>query len=477
MSSQPLVASPTEDVAVPLCVDLDGTLVASDTLFESLLAVARTQPLALLKLPLWLRRGKAAVKHELAARALPAIELLPYRQALLTHLAAERARGRRLVLATGADARIAEAVAEHTHLFDEVLASDGRINLSGARKAAALATAFEHFDYIGDSTADRPVWRRARQALVVGSPRLARDVAGARAIAPRERSLRTVAKAIRVHQWVKNLLVFVPALAAHSLWRGAMLRATLLAFVGFCLCASAGYLLNDMLDLDADRRDPKKRHRPLASGALPIAAALPLVPALLAAGAWLGFVASPMVALLLCFHFVTTTWYSWSGKRVAILDVMVLAGLYTLRIFTGAAACHVPVSPWLLGVSLFMFTSLALVKRVSELGRLRARGGSSAPGRGYQIDDWTVMLMLGGASGYMTVVILALYVHSPDVTMLYRYPDRLWALCPLALFWVSRLWLLTSRGEVDADPVAFALKDRASRIIGVLGLAAAWAAS
>lgn len=466
-----------DDVGVPLCVNLDGTLVATDTLFESLLAAARARPSVLLSLPLWLWRGKAVLKDELAARALPAIASLPYRLELLAHIAAERVRGRRIVLATGADARIAAEVALHTRLFDEVLASDGRTNLTGDRKADALASRYPSFDYVGDSRADLPVWRLARQALVIGSPRIARNVPGARTLIAREHSWKTLARAVRVHQWVKNLLVLVPALAAHCLWRLPMLRASILAFIGFSLCASAGYLLNDMLDLDADRRDPKKCGRPLASGALAVSTAMPLVPLLLLLGLLVGLAASPTVALLLGVHFVATTWYSLRWKRVPILDVMVLAGLYTLRIFTGAAACHLTVSPWLLGVSLFTFTSLAMVKRVSELDRLRARGSTVTPGRGYRAEDSSVLLALGGASGYLTIVILALYIHSPEVTLFYRHPERLWALCPLAMFWMSRLWLLTARGEVDADPVAFALKDGGSRIIGVLGLAAAWAAT
>jgi 4-hydroxybenzoate polyprenyltransferase len=452
-----------EEATVPLCVDLDGTLVKTDTLLESLVALARRRPLALVRAPAWLWRGRAAFKQELAARALPGVETLPYREDLCAHLAAERARGRRLVLATAADRRIAEAVAAHTGLFSEVLASDGHTNLKGARKRAALEARFGRFDYVGDSAADIPVWRAARRALVVGSASA--------------RPLRTLARAIRVHQWVKNALVFLPALAAHALGRSSVLVAALLAFVGFSLCASAGYLLNDLLDLESDRRDPKKRHRPLAAGTLSIRAALVMIPTLLASGLAIGWRASPSVALLLGVHFVATTWYSLGLKRVAVLDVMVLAGLYTLRIFTGAAADHVPVSPWLLGVSMFMFMSLALVKRVSELERLHAAGAAVTPGRGYRVDDLTLTMILGGASGYMTVLILAQYIHSPDVTVLYAHPERLWLLCPLLLFWVSRLWLLTSRGEMDADPVAFALKDRCSQLIGLAGLAIAWAAS
>lgn len=479
--SPPSAALP-EPADVPLCVDLDGTLLATDTLYESLLALARTRPGELWRVPSWLLRGRAAFKRTLALRVLPDVALLPYRKELLEHLRLQRAHGRRIVLATGADELVARAVATHTGLFDEVLASDGRTNLSGARKSAALQARFGRFDYVGDSRADMAVWRHARRALVAGpSPRL---VAKARASAesvevfstPR-RPLRTLARAVRVHQWVKNLLVLVPILAAHRILERAVVVPTLLALVGFCLCASAGYLLNDMLDLEADRRDPHKRSRPLASGALSIATALALCPLLLVAGLAIGWSVAPVIAGLLLLHFFATSVYSLHWKRVLVLDVLVLAGLYTLRIFTGAAAGHVTVSPWLLAVSTFVFLSLAMVKRASELRRVRARGEPAAPGRSYQADDLDVVTMLGGASGYMTVLVLALYIHSPDVTALYSHPERLWALCPLLLYWVSRIWILTARGEISSDPVAFALKDRASHVIGAAALAVGWLAS
>jgi 4-hydroxybenzoate polyprenyltransferase/phosphoserine phosphatase len=469
-------------IDVPLCVDLDGTLVETDTLYESLLLLMRSQPLQLLRLPIWLWRGRATLKRELAIRALPDAQLLPYRQDLLSHLAGERERGRRLVLATGADELMARAVAQHTGLFSDVVASDGRNNVSGKQKVAELSQRFGSFDYAGDSRVDVPVWKRARRAIVVGaSGRLlgrARRSVPIQHVFPSGRNrLRTFAKAIRIHQWAKNLLVLVPAIAAHRLAERAVLLNMMLAFIAFSLCASAGYLLNDLLDIESDRRDPKKRLRPLASGAMSIPTALLSCPALLAAGLWLGWRMSTVVALLLLLHFVATTIYSLRWKRILVLDVMVLAALYTLRIFTGAAAVHVRVSPWLLGASTFMFLSLALVKRASELRRLRERGQRAAPGRSYQASDLDVLTMLGAASGYVTVLILALYIQSPDVTVLYRHPDRLWGMCLLLLYWFSRVWILTSRGEIDSDPVAFALKDRCSQVVGVLGAAVAYLAS
>jgi 4-hydroxybenzoate polyprenyltransferase/phosphoserine phosphatase len=475
----PQATDPVADV--PLCVDLDGTLVKTDTLYESLVALARKAPLQLLRVPLWLWRGRAALKRELALRALPDARLLPYRHELVAYLQAERERGRLLILATGADEGVARAVAAHLGLFAGVLGSDGKRNLSGRRKLAELR-AFGHFDYAGDSRVDLPLWRQARRAIVVGaSPRLVSRARGAaeveRVFAPVGERRRTLTRALRIHQWAKNVLIFVPLLAAHRLLDHSALARTALAFIAFCLSASAGYLLNDMLDLDADRRDLEKRHRPLASGAMSIRAALLWCPTLLGAGLLLGARQSRVVAALLLLHFVATTLYSLRWKRVLVLDVLVLAGLYTLRIFTGAAAAHVRVSPWLLGASMFMFLSLALVKRASELRRLNADGHAAAPGRGYQTRDLGIMTTLGGASGYLTVLVLALYIQSPDVTVLYPHPERLWGLSLLLLYWFSRIWILTSRGEIDSDPVAFALKDRCSHAVGLLGLAVAYLAS
>jgi 4-hydroxybenzoate polyprenyltransferase len=469
-------------VDVPLCVDLDGTLVSTDTLHESLLGLARKQPAQLLRAPLWLLGGKAHFKRELAARVLPDVEHLPYRKELLAHLAGERDRGRRLVLATGADERVARAIAAHLGLFSDVVASDGKNNLTAQKKLLRLVERFGSFDYAGDGSVDLPVWTRARQAIVVSQSRrlvtrVRRRVPVAQVFSDRGGGLKILARALRVHQWVKNLLVFVPALAAHSLTNFSVLAHAVLAFVAFSLCASAGYLLNDMIDLESDRRDPKKQHRPLAAGALSIPGALLMIPTLLATGLAIGRLASPLVAGLLLLHFATTVTYSLRWKQVAVLDVLTLAGLYTLRIFTGAAAEGVPVSPWLLALTMFTFLSLALVKRASELRRLRERGLPATLGRGYLTDDFPIVMALGAASGYLGVLILALYIHSPDVTVLYPHAARLWLLCPLLLYWFSRIWLLTHRGEVDADPVAFALKDRPGYVIGALGLAIAWLAS
>lgn len=466
---------PTVEVALdPICVDLDGTLLKTDVLYESFLLFVKRRSLEIARAPLWLLRGRAFLKQALAERVMPDVERLPYREDLLDHLRQERARGRSLVLATASDARVAMAVAKHLGLFDRVLASDGKTNLSGSRKLTRLTAHFDRFAYAGNSRADLPIWRHATEAIVAGaSSRLAlrvqRMVPVTRAFPDRPRPLKTFARAIRVHHWLKNVLVFVPLLAAHHIFDLPLLLRAIGAFIAFGLCASSSYLLNDLFDLESDRAHPVKRTRPLAGGDFSVRAALVCTPLLLASGLLLGATLSGLVARLLLLHFAVTLAYSYRFKQTAILDVVFLAGLYTLRIFTGAAAVAIPVSPWLLALSMFLFLSLAFVKRASELRTLGERDAVGAPGRGYFARDLQLVMNLGSTSGYMSVLVLALYIYSPEVTRLYHHPQWLWLLCPLLFYWVSRMWLLAQRGQVDADPLLSAVRDRTSYAVGVLG--------
>lgn len=466
-----------ELVEPPLVVDLDGTLVRTDTLLELLLALAGARPWRLLLVPVWLAAGgRAGLKRRLAEEAPLDVGLLPYDEELLALLRAERAAGRRLWLASGADAAVVRRVADHLGLFEGLLASDGRINLVRHRKAAALRRRFpEGFDYAGNGADDLPVWAAARTAVVVASRRsIARQARRSgnvgRELPPSRGRAWGLLRAVRPHQWAKNLLVLVPLLGAHRLgdW-GATLR-TLLAFVAFGLVASGVYVTNDLLDLRSDRRHARKRSRPFAAGTLPLGLGVALAPTLLAAG---GLVASRLpagfAATLACYC-VATLAYSLSAKRRPILDVITLAGLYTVRIFAGAEASGAPVSEWLASFSIFLFLSLALLKRTSEL----ARTAQALPGRAYGPDDRAPILAMGCASGYLSVLVLALYIRSEDVQILYASPNWLWALGGLLLYWISRMWLLAARGEVDDDPIVFSLKDAASWAVAALAVVAVW---
>lgn len=470
-------ARPAETL-LPLYVDLDGTLVATDLLHESALQLLKADPAALLRLPRWLAQGKAVLKREIASRVDLDIAHLPYRPEVLALIREARAQGRRVVLATAGDARYAQQVADVLGLFDGVLASDGTRNLSGEAKARAIA---EHaggpFAYAGDRTVDLPVWRRARQAVVVSaSDALAR---GAATMAPQVQRVRTqrpgprdVLHGIRLHQWLKNLLVGLPAVPLlHEAGGLALLAPLLLAMLCFGLMASAIYVLNDLLDLEADRRHPRKRLRPFASGRIPIPAALALSGALFGASLALSLAALPaaFTGWLLAYLALTSA-YSLRLKRRAMVDVCTLAGLYTLRIIAGAAALQVPLSLWILSFSMFLFLSLALAKRYVEIAQTTSADARSLGARGYLFSDQMLVLAAGLASGQTAVLVLSLYLNDPLVAQRYAQPQWLWLLGPMLLFWILRVWLKASRGNLHDDPVVFAARDRVS-----LGLAGAMA--
>ena len=449
---------------VPLCVDLDGTLVHTDLLHESTLALLRRNPLYLLMLPLWLLRGKAYLKHEIALRAQPDVALLPYDARVLDLL--REAGDRRRVLCSASDQRLVDAVAAHVGGFDLTLGSDGRTNLDGAVKAAALVAHFGErgFDYVGNAAPDLAVWSHAREAIVANAGsalvrRLRRDRAVARVLEPRPGIARAALHALRPHQWSKNLLVFVAAIAAHRIFDPPAQQATALAFVAFCLCASGAYVLNDLFDLDADRRHPRKRTRPFAAGRVPIAAGLVGAP-LLTLGAFAVALSLPrpfVFALLL--YAATTLAYSFALKRIVVVDVLVLAALYTLRIVAGAVAIPVEASAWFLSFAVCLFLGLALVKRYEEVRRVAASDETGVAGRGYLAAHLSAIGIAGIACSVIAVGVLGFYVDSTKSAALYARPHWLWLLLPLLAAWLARVWWLTRRGRMHDDPVVFALTD------------------
>ncbi|WP_018231318.1 UbiA family prenyltransferase [Thioalkalivibrio thiocyanodenitrificans] len=458
-----------------LAVDLDGTLVKTDTLVEAVLSLVRARPSALAGASAALTRGRAGFKAWIADQVLPDVDSLPLNTTLIQWLRTQRSANRTLLLVTAADRRIADAVAARIGLFDGVLATDNGRNLKGERKAAALVSRFGTggFDYAGDARTDIPVWRAARRAIVVGGPSLQKAAARVAEVAhviphdpPR---VPAVLRALRPHQWVKNLLVFVPLIAAHQLTHGPDLLSATLAFLIFGLAASSVYLLNDLLDLPADRRHPGKRGRPFASGDLPLVWGLLLAPILLCTAVILSLLFLPIsFILVLSGYLVLNAAYTLALKQVAIVDVILLAALYTIRIIAGAAAVAIPPSYWLLAFSAFIFLSLALCKRYTELLQLARRGELRAAGRGWTVDDLPLVRWLGISSGLACVLVLALYIHSTPALALYAVPEALWLICPLLIYWLIRLWLKTHRGEMHDDPVVFALKDRASVLSGAL---------
>jgi len=482
----------------PLCVDLDGTLVKTDTLVDSVLVLARQNPRAILSIPGWLLQGKAAFKQHVTAAVSLDVAALPYNQPLLEYLFEQHAAGRPIFLATAADRTLAGRIAQHHRIFEDVLASDGSHNLAGGNKLAAFRARFgDQFSYIGNARPDLPILSACIEPMVANpSGSLMSGLRAARVVPAHifrdsQSAFKAWLKAIRLHQWAKNTLIFLPFLLAHA-WKGPRALGTIagvvLAFFSFGLCASATYIVNDLLDIEADRRHHSKRRRPFAAGNLSAIAGVAVIALFLCASA-ASALALPIVAARLgaplnpphsfvawlILYAVTTTAYSLVLKRVVLVDVIVLAGLYTVRIFAGGAAGDVEVSKWLGGFSVFFFLSLAFVKRFAELESLRHRGLAPTNGRGYLLDDIEQLRAFGTSAAYASVFFLIVYISNLD-THLYRNPGRLWLLLPVLLLWVSQLWLLASRGELNEDPVVYAITDKRSLLLGVLVIAVVLAA-
>jgi 4-hydroxybenzoate polyprenyltransferase/phosphoserine phosphatase len=468
----------------PLAVDLDGTLIRTDLLVESVFALLKRNIFFVFCLPFWLLKGKAALKHEIAARVDIDVGLLPYHGEFLDYLKDEHANGRKLILATASNEKFAQAIALHLGIFDDVLASSATVNLSGRRKLEQLQDKLgkSGFDYAANALVDIPLLENAGEALLVNPER------GVKEAAERKRDITRIfddrtgsvlgryLKALRLQQWLKNLLVFIPLLMAHQISDPVMLGQALLAFFAFGLCASSVYLLNDLLDLPDDRLHPTKRHRPFAAGTISIVNGAMLVPALLIA-AFVLAVALPVEFIgVLAFYYLITLAYSVLLKRAALVDVLTLASLYTIRIIAGAAAVSVVLSFWLLAFSMFLFLSLALVKRFTELLMSEQQERANTFGRGYSAGDLETLAQFGSTSAYMAVLVLALYINSEEVRALYEHPEVIWLLCPLLLYMVTRIWLLARRGRLHEDPVVFVIRDRRSQWLAGVGAFLLWLA-
>lgn len=469
--------------AVPLYVDLDGTLTRSDMFVESIFALLMSNPLMVFLLPAWLVKGRAHFKREVARRVDLDMTHSPWSEDFLGFLATQRREGRRLVLITASDQKYADAVAAHLGIFDGVAGSDGATNLSGTRKLERILTECgeDAFDYAGNSSADLHIWPHAKNAYlvnplpgVVAKAEVSSNVA--RVFDPISNLFRVALKAARIHQWLKNLLLFLPLVFAHRIMEGQLFLQTATAFVAFGLCASGVYLMNDLFDLENDRKHPTKRYRPFASGDFPLDLAMALIPALLLASVALGLVLPWDFLVALAIYFATTLAYSLRLKQIVILDVLVLAALYTIRLLAGGAAAGVSVSYWLLVFSLFFFLSLGMLKRYTEVRGLDAVTDSVA-GRSYRVEDAEILNQLGTASGYLAVLVLALYINSDQVRIQYDRPEMIWFLCPLLLYWISRTWLLAHRGQMHEDPVLFAIRDRTSHLLIGLSLVILYLAS
>lgn len=465
--------------------DLDGSLIRNDSFVDAIVGLVVRQPLMAIRIAVWLLQGKATCKERVAALMTPVPEAHAYNPDVVALLNDARAADSRIVLATASHTSTAHSVAAHLGLFDAVLASDGSRNLKAHRKLEAVRAwcdenGVEEFTYIGDSHADLPLWQHAAAAVAV---RPAASVSRAlmkldkptQTLGVRPSRIPAILRAMRPHQWAKNLLVFVPMVLGQRFMADALLHAVI-AFACFSACASAVYLLNDILDLEADRAHPQKRLRPMASGALSSAEALIAAGGLIAVGLGAAWVFIPGCVWLLAGYLGANYVYSNWLKTRPLVDVIMLSAMYGVRLEIGGVATATPLSPWLLAFALFFFTSLAFAKRFVELQRLTAAGGRQITGRGYLAADLSMVATLGPAAGYVAILVLALYMNSPQMTAHYGDSRILWLLCPLMMYWITRVWLLANRGVLDDDPVVFAFKDRASLAVAavaavVVGLA------
>jgi 4-hydroxybenzoate polyprenyltransferase len=425
---------PISTLSLPLCVDLVGTVVRTDPAQECLLLLVRRNALYLLLAVIWLMKGRAELNAQVAARIRVNPASLPYNDALLDWLRSERYKGRRIWLCSNCDDRVSQAIAGHLGIFDQVVAA----NAAARMQAAPIP------------------WHE------FATPR---------------GTVRAALRAMRPHQWAKNVLLFIPLLAAHRANDAAMLGKTLLGFAAFCLCASAVYLCNDMLDIEADRQHTRKSKRPFAAGDLPLSAGFALVLALTLGTVFIAAFLPAAFQEVIAFYFALTLGYSLGLKKLVMIDTLTLAVLYTVRVIAGAAAVELPLSFWLLLFCAFAFLSLAFVKRYAELDAVHRRQGHEAVGRGYNVSDLPMVEGLGIAAGYMSVLVLALYINSPAISSLYRHPQLIWPLCGLMLYWISRVWMKAHRGRMHDDPVIFAMRDRVSLAVGLLAAAVVYAAT
>jgi 4-hydroxybenzoate polyprenyltransferase len=461
---------------MPLYVDLDHTLIQTD-LAQEMLIQAGKSPITLLKgARAYLRDGSAALKTVLAGSVPVSVERLPYNPAVLEHIRQARTAGRRVVVATAANETVAKAVADHLGLFDDVLASTATQNLKGSAKLTAIKDDCHNsgFEYLGDSRADLPIWQDAAACGFAHIPKGAEQFTTQATLLPKtERDQRrALLKAMRPHQWAKNALLFVPLIFAHLYGDASAVLRVMLAFLSFGLCASAVYLINDLLDVDADRAHPRKCQRPFAAGTLPPATGVGAALVLTVGAFALAACVSGAFLLVLLTYIVTTKAYSLWLKQFSTIDVVVLALLYSLRILAGAAAISVMPSPWLLTFSLFFFLSLAYMKRYIESAhlndRLQGQPPKNAPSqerlpiRNYYAGDLTTVQTFGIANGALSLLTLAEYVSSSTVQQRYLTPEILWLMLPVMIFWTYRAWMWANRDQIGDDPVAFALRDRIS---------------
>jgi 4-hydroxybenzoate polyprenyltransferase len=468
------MTSAVEPIGYPLIVDLDGTLLLTDTLWEAVLRLVVSKPLTAILIPIWMLRGKAYFKAKVANQQPWQPRRIPLNEPLVEYLQAQRAIGRTIILATAAHRSIAQVVASHLDIFSSVLATDSAVNLEGIHKLEAIVkTVGPQFSYAGNANADIPIWKKAQSAIVVSSStglvdRVSKLTRVEQHFVVQGGGWRGWMKAIRVHQWLKNLLVFVPLVTSLTFFQPDHVLHLIECFLAFCAVASGTYIANDLFDLDHDRAHASKRYRPLANGAIELSAAIAVSVVLVTSGLLVTAAINWSLSLILSAYLFLTLAYSLVLKRHVVADMTALAALYTLRIIAGAYAINVPLSQWLLTFSCLLFFGLAALKRCTELSQLEDPASTkTAPGRDYKATDLRVLWPMGVAASFSSVVVFELFMVSQAAATAKEpmpWSPASWITSILLLYWLTRLWIKTSRGEMNDDPIVYAIRDRGSRI-------------
>ena len=455
----------------PLFVDLDGTLVSTDTLWESCLLFIKRYPLHVLRLIIWSFYGKAYFKEQVAKIVIPNAETLPYQDEVVRYVSNVKDSGRDVYLITAANRRVADCISKHLKIFTSAIGSDSKLNLKGKMKLNAIQNTIgtKFFDYIGDSKADIVIWSEAHTAIICGDKHKIKDQLNNNKIVilsgDGKNLIKKWIKALRLHQWSKNGLLFLALFMSHRIIELNLFKQAIIAFFSFSLSASAVYILNDLFDLEADRKHPSKKNRPFASGDLSVTSGIIAIPGLFIISFLLATSLLPNIFLIvLIIYLITTTSYSLYFKEKLFLDVIILGALYTLRVLAGGLAVGVEVSSWLLGFSWFFFLSLAFMKRYADLLLIKNNNQEELFGRGYSVIDLDIVQKLGISSGFISLLILALYINGDQVMVLYKQPEVIWLTIPILLYWLMRMWFVAHKGKMTDDPIAFALKDKSSYI-------------
>ena len=464
-----------------LFVDLDGTLIKSDLLFECLVPIIKNYFYAIFLAPFWLLKGKAYLKDKFSDLVSINPEILPYNNNVLEYIRKEKENGSKIILATASNIKLAKSISDYLGIFDDVIASSKEENLKGKNKLNKIKLYIKNnninkeFSYIGDSEADVKIFNETNIPIVVGNKNVFNKIKSKNdkttfVDGENDFSLKKFFKMIRTYQWVKNFLIFLPLILAHKFLDVNLLLKALVAFFSFSFLASSVYIINDIMDVESDRIHPSKKNRPIASGAVKISSALKVAFILMPLSFIISIFLGKEFLFVLLTYFITTSCYSFYLKKIMLVDILILSLLYTVRIFAGGVALNIYLSPWLFMFSLFFFFSLACAKRYSELYAVRNNLQDEIKGRGYQAQDLEQIQIFGSSSGYIAILIFALYIQSDISMKLYKTPSFFWALCPIMLYWISRVWLLSHRGQMTQDPIIFALKDKVSYVVLILSI-------